>query len=258
MRDVERPETGIVGPVQSRCEPITSTNGVSRKTVSPVVSVPMRYGQRRRAGARQAATSSTTQIAATESVCVGEQRRDGERSEQCSCGRGAQNRYLSAVGSAASRRAIARRRARARSRCGTCGSRRASGGYAAADQDRVAERHLRVDDAVHLARDPRREPSVLRRRRSCGRRRRTGAGYAPATTGMLIVARRPVAVVPPQHVAGVDAHLGRAAVPLDPVDEEEPVALRAERAGDAVDRLDVAAAVPRRHLQLPLDRLDRR
>ena len=60
--------TGIVGPVQSGCEPITSTNGVRATTSSALVSVPTRYGQRRPAGARSAATKSTTQMTATTDV----------------------------------------------------------------------------------------------------------------------------------------------------------------------------------------------
>ena len=36
------PSTGIVGPVQIGCEPITSTNGVSSITEAALVSAPIR------------------------------------------------------------------------------------------------------------------------------------------------------------------------------------------------------------------------
>ena len=44
---------GSSGPTHSSCEPIVSTNGVRTKTKSALVSVPIRYGQRRFGGGAQ-------------------------------------------------------------------------------------------------------------------------------------------------------------------------------------------------------------
>jgi hypothetical protein len=56
--------------------------------------------------------------------------------------------------------------------------------------------------------------------------------------------------VPPRDVAVPEAVLGGAAVALVPVQEPEPVALPFEAAGDALDRLEVAAAVARLDVEL--------
>ena len=116
-------------------------------------------------------------------------------------------------------------------------------------------RDVRVDDTVHLPCDPPREGGVRgddARAAAVDERVRIRAG----DDGDAHRAGRPVAEVPPEDIAGVDAHLGRASAALDAVDEEEPVALATQRAGDAVDRLHEPAAVAGRHLQLPLDGLD--
>src|SRR5919198_287452 len=55
----------------------------------------------------------------------------------------------------------------------------------------------------------------------------------------------PGAEVPPLDVSGVQAIFGRAAIGLVAVDEVEPVVLRRQRPANAVDRLDVPAAVAR-------------
>ena len=91
----------------------------------PVISVPTRYGQRRCAGARHAATSSTTQIAATESVCDASSAATARAASIAAAGTG-----LKTGTSARARRRRAswrsRRRARGRSRSRLCGSRHGS------------------------------------------------------------------------------------------------------------------------------------
>src|SRR5262249_51661730 len=79
---------------------------------------------------------------------------------------------------------------------------------------------------------------------------RVGAG----DDGNVHRLRRPVAVVPPQDVARVELDVSGAHAALVAVEEVEPVPLPGQRALDSLDRLQVAAAVPRRDLQLALDR----
>ena len=88
---------GSSGPTQSGCEPIDSTNGVRTKTKSALVSVPIRYGQRRLAGARSATTSRSRQITATDVVCAARSAVDDDRREEGGCGGGAHLRHLVAV-----------------------------------------------------------------------------------------------------------------------------------------------------------------
>src|SRR6185437_16635887 len=65
------------------------------------------------------------------------------------------------------------------------------------------------------------------------------------------------AVVPPFDVARVEYVVGGPLVGLVAVDEVEPVALGRPVAGNAVNRLDEAAAVARFHLGFVLERLHR-
>ena len=77
--------TGIVGPVQSGCEPITSTNGVRTTTSSALVSVPTRYGQRRSAARATRRRAAAAQMTRDDPGPADEQRSHREGGEQRRC-----------------------------------------------------------------------------------------------------------------------------------------------------------------------------
>ena len=112
----------------------------------------------------------------------------------------------------------------------------------ARDGLRVRERLGRHDDR----RSPRAVVPVQERLRK-------RAGYDRHAHGVL-----PRPVVPPLHVTRMKPVVGRAPVGLVAVDEVEPVAPGVEAPREAVDRLDVAAAVSGLHLRGPLERFHRR
>ena len=240
-----RPSTGTVGPLQSTCEPSTTTSGVTTSTAPAVSRQPTRYGRRLPFGARRQRASRAAAITAT------------------TCQRSASSATAASAASSASAAAglMARAPGNGAAASSGCASRRLPVLDRDREHDRVArspvrraersgERRRAIDEPEDVRIRRRRERS--RARRSARRSRSRGRARAPpgssASSGRRPSARGPRSrgrtapetrrrrpgcrislpaprpVVPPDHVARAHRVLGGAPVGLDPVHEVEPAA----------------------------------